>query len=107
MSCKIDEGYLFIDQFDRRDVSVFKYQLNMFKKANDVYRGIHMQFLEAVGKSIGRTFERIKLDMIKKYKQLPNPATYLVSASLHFPFEETLLPVTKRLFIHHINTIKH
>jgi hypothetical protein len=38
----------------------------------------------------------IKLDLISENKELPNPATYAFNTDLHFPFRETIFPVTKR-----------
>jgi hypothetical protein len=42
------------------------------------------------------TFENIKLDLVKRYKHLPNPATYLVESKYVLPLEETLLPIAKK-----------
>jgi hypothetical protein len=49
------------------------------------------------------TYERLKLDLIKKFSDLPNPATYLILSKMKFPFSETLMPVAKRLFVKHIS----
>jgi hypothetical protein len=44
------------------------------------------------------------LELVKKYPQLPNPATYLVDIKQDIPFHETAMPVAKRLLVKHIST---
>jgi hypothetical protein len=41
--------------------------------------------------------------LVKRYKDLPNPATYLILSKMKFPYAETLMPVAKRLFVKHIS----
>ncbi|MFN3316181.1 MAG: hypothetical protein ACK40K_05165, partial [Raineya sp.] len=54
-------------------------------------------------KSIFETFENLKISLLRKYSELPNPATYLVNAKLPYPLEETLLPIAKRVLVRHIS----
>lgn len=98
-----DEGYLLINQNHVREMDVYRYQITVFENANEKYRGVHTEFIEKDEKGIGRTFEQMKLDLIKKYKEFPNPATYLILAQVKFPFHHTLLPVAKRLLVKYIN----
>lgn len=97
-----DEGYLFIDEEFKKELPIFRYQVTVFESADDVYRGVHIEYLASMRKSLGITFEKIKIDMIKTYKLLPNPATYVIYTRLKFPFEATLMPVAKRLLVKHI-----
>jgi len=48
-------------------------------------------------------YEKIKLDLIRRYRDLPNPAAFLLLSKMKFPFSETLMPVAKRLFVKHIS----
>lgn len=98
------EGYLLINQKEVRNTEVFRYAITVFENANETYQGVHTEYLETMTKSIAYTYERIKLDLIKKYKGLPNPATYLVVAKVRLPFEETLFPIAKRLLVKYINS---
>jgi hypothetical protein len=45
----------------------------------------------------------IKVDLIKQNKNLPSPATYAVESEVSFPFEETFLPVAKRVLVKKIS----
>ena len=96
------EGYLLIDEKDKRDLNVYKYIITVFESSDETYRGVHTDYLESIQKSYTSTFESLKLELIKKYSYLPNPATYLVSAKLKLPFNETLFPIAKRLLVKHV-----
>ena len=101
-----DEGYLFINIDREREAKIFEYQITIFENADEKYRGVHLNFLENVTKSIFNTFEAIKLDLVKRYKKLPNPATFLIDSKVNYPFDETLLPVAKRLLVKYVSTVE-
>jgi hypothetical protein len=98
------EGYLLIDQKEKMDMNVYRYLITVFENANETFRGVHTEYLETVTKSMNTTYETLKLDLIRKYSFLPNPATYLFVAKVKLPFEETLFPVAKRILVKYINT---
>ncbi|MBX9853139.1 MAG: hypothetical protein K2X86_15455 [Cytophagaceae bacterium] len=97
-----DEGYLFIYTDPDKETRVYEYQISIFESADEKYRGVHTSYIENFRKGMGTTFESLKLDLIKRYKKLPNPATYLINADIHAPFHESVLPVAKRLLVKHI-----
>ncbi|WMJ74257.1 hypothetical protein RCC89_13925 [Cytophagaceae bacterium ABcell3] len=97
-----DEGYVFLTQPDERHAKVFEYQVTIFESSDEKYRGIHMNFLESISKGIGNTFESLKIELVRKYKKLPNPATFLIESNVRCPFQETLLPIAKRMLVKHI-----
>ena len=98
------EGYMLLSPKVNNGLEVYKYLVTVFESADETYRAVHTEYLESVPKSINSTYESVKLDLIKKYKQLPNPATYLISTKVELPFEQTFLPVAKRLLIKSINS---
>jgi hypothetical protein len=100
-----EEGYVFLLQPDARDTNVYEYQVSIFESAKERYRGIHMKHVESMRKSLGATYETLKIDLIRRYTKLPNPATYLIESRVRCPVEETLLPVAKRLLMKHIGTM--
>ncbi len=53
-------------------------------------------------KSPANTYEQMKIDIIRSCRALPNPAVYKVEFPLSVPFNETLLPVTKRVLMRYI-----
>lgn len=98
-----EEGYLLINQDKDSDVNIFRYHITMFERADENYRGITTEYLGQEMRSISKTYESMKLDLIRRYSQLPNPATYLVVSKLNFPVPQTLLPIAKRLLVRHIS----
>jgi hypothetical protein len=98
----VAEGYLLINQDHMAELDVFRYQVTVFENANEQYRGVNVEFMEKEKKSIGRTIEHLKLDLIKRYKGLPNPATYMIVAKMVLPYQHTLLPIAKRLLVKYI-----
>ena len=97
-----DEGYLFLSQFHSSEVLIYQYQVSVFQNVQEKYRGINLRFLELVRRGFGRTYEHIKLELTKKYQNLPNPATFLFAAKLPFPLKEAFLPISQQLLMRHL-----
>lgn len=97
------EGYLFVTQPPENETNVYRYQMSIFEQSHEQLRSLNTSFIECVAKNTSNTYERIKLDLVKKFRDLPNPATYLILSRKKFPFTETLMPVAKRLFVKHIS----
>lgn len=98
------EGYLMINQGESRDVTVYRYQVSIFHSEDEEFKAINTQFLNQSTYSLTRSFENIKLELIRQFKELPNPATFLVRSSFAVPLSQTLLPVAKRMLIKEIST---
>jgi hypothetical protein len=98
-----NEGYLFVTQPPERETNVYRYQVSIFEDSKEQHRSLNTQFVESINKSLVNTYESMKLELIKKYKDLPNPAAFLLLSKTKFPFTETLMPVAKRLFVKHIS----
>lgn len=96
------EGYLFVTQPPEHETNVYRYQVSIFGDAQDPLRSLNTEFVEAISKTPMVTYEILKLNLLRKYKDFPNPATYLILSRMKFPFSETLMPVAKRLFVKHL-----
>jgi hypothetical protein len=99
-----NEGYLFVSQPPEKETNVYKYQISIFEDSQEQLRSLNTEFIESVEKKPLHTYERIKLDILSRYKEMPNPATFLIFSKTRFPFSETLMPVAKRLFVKHISS---
>lgn len=100
------EGYLFVSQPPEKETRVYRYQVSIFEGSHEQLRSLNTEFIESVEKKPLYTYERIKLDLLGRFKDLPNPATYLIFSKMRFPFTETLMPVAKRLFVKHISKME-
>ncbi len=98
-----DNGYLFFYVDNMRQAKVYEYEMTIFENAEEKYRGIHTHFVETVDKGLNNTFESIKIYLVKKYKKMANPATYLIDAKVNYPFDEAILPIGKRMLVRYIN----
>jgi hypothetical protein len=101
LTCK--EGYLFLSSAHDIKTMVYSYQLSLYENAKVNYRGVQTNFISEFDKSITSTYEFMKLDLIRKNKDLPNPATYLVASVENLPLEFTFLPVAKMKLAKMIN----
>ncbi len=97
------EGYLFINKDSSHDVSIYKYSISVFENASDTYRGINTTYIGEDFQDLSRSYEKIKLDLVKNFKELPNPASFLVLSKLKFPETPTILPIAKRLLMKHVS----
>ena len=95
-------GYLFLKMQSGIETKVYEYQVSIFENPDERFRGIHMHFLKSYEKSLLNTFESIKSDLLRYNKNLPNPATYVIESSVDIPFEETFLPIAKRVLVKRI-----
>lgn len=94
-----DEGYLFICEFNKNSIHIFRYHITTFKASEEQYKGIHTELLDVKERNLVNTLERIKIELIRTNKSMPNPATFAAIAKLYCPLEETLLPITKRMLM--------
>ncbi len=99
-----DEGYMFVSEKDTKMIRIYEYQITIFQSVQEKYRGVHTRFIEAQRRGIANSFENMKIDLIKRYKKLPNPATYLVEANIEMPLDESLLPIAKRLLVKYVSS---
>ncbi len=99
----IQEGYFFLSSGNTKETGVYHYRLSIFEKHDEKYRSIRTLFIDNWQRSISHTYENIKSELIRHWKDLPNPAVYAIETGLNFPVDETLLPVAKRSLVKFIS----
>ncbi len=97
------EGYFFLSAGEQGRTRVYYYRLSIFEKHDEKYRSIKTAFIDHWVRSISSTYEHIKADLIRQRRDLPNPAVYSIETGLHFPVDETLLPIAKRSLVKFIS----
>lgn len=97
-----ENGYLFLKDGESTDTKVYQYHISIFENSQEKYRGIHVSYFASYEKSLLNTFESIKSDLIRYNKSLPNPAAFVVETDFAIPFEETFLPLAKRVLVKRI-----
>lgn len=97
------EGYLFVSEYNQGTIHVYQYALTVFQRADERWRGLHLVHLTDEQLSLANTCEHIKLKLVRQHRHLPNPATFLATAKVACPYQETLLPITKRTLVKHLS----
>lgn len=93
------EGYLLVQERIEVEMRIYRYDVQVFQQEGERFGGINLEFLENQKLTLINTCERIKMDLVRRYKDLPNPATFWLLSKLDCPLEETLLPVAKRQLV--------
>jgi hypothetical protein len=103
MPIYMDEGYFFISQVKDKELDIYRYRITIYDNAHERYRAISTEWVDKTRSSLGRTYEQMKMELVKNNPELPNPATYLIHSKDRLPYNYTLLPVAKRLLVRYIN----
>jgi hypothetical protein len=97
-----EEGYLLLRNGNEKMISIYDYHITIFESSEEKYRGIRSNFIRQYKSSITNTFEKIKIDLIRRNKALSNPGTFAVESKIAFPFYESMLPIAKRMLVRFI-----
>ncbi len=98
-----NEGYFFLSEGSYRHTRVYQYRLSIFEKHDEKYRAIKTEYVSEWQRNMANTYENIKAELIRRKKDLPNPAVYSIETELSFPVDETLLPIAKRSLVRYIS----
>ncbi len=93
------EGYLLLLIEGNEAVSVYRYSSSIIHKNNDQYHGLMTKKIDQFKFSYSNTLPKIKVKLIKKYKDLPTPATFVVHSTMKFSANHTIMPIAKRLLL--------
>jgi len=94
-----EEGYLFLNAANQAETQVYYFCLTLYSDQEPGGRLVQLRFVEVVRKSLANTFENIKLDLIRRHRHMPNPATYMLESQQTYPVQETLLPIARQLLV--------
>ncbi|MCS7005599.1 MAG: hypothetical protein NZM38_09775 [Cytophagales bacterium] len=95
------EGYMMMREAHKPQTIVYRYKISIFKNANERFRGINITKVEEQ-RSKFQTPETIKANLIKRYPEMPNPATYLITTTVACAYEQTFMPIAKRSLVRYI-----
>ena len=99
-----NEGYFFLSEGTYRETRIYQYRLSFFEKRDEKYRSIKTELIGQYERNMVNTYELMKIELIRKRKELPNPAVYSIETELSFPVDETLLPIAKRTLVRFISS---
>ncbi len=97
------EGFILMTLENKPDVHAFRYKSNFIQLAGEKFRSIIFWFVGIFQKTLVNTLEKLKMQLIREIKELPNPATWRLHSHHTVPIEETLIPISKRLVLQQIS----
>ncbi|MEX0600142.1 MAG: hypothetical protein WD205_05830 [Rhodothermales bacterium] len=99
----VQEGYLFVPDYERGEIHVLRYSMSIFTGASERFRSLRTSHVKSVmQKPVHETPQTLKLSLMEERRDLPNPATYAFDFELDFPYEPTVLPVAKRKLMRYL-----
>ena len=100
-----DEGYVMMEFGNNTKTDIYQYKISKFISSGEGFRSIYLKLIESIRRGVGQTFENLKMNLIKSYRALPNPATFLLHAAKPYPVQETVMPLAKRLMLKTVRDI--
>ncbi|HEX9614621.1 MAG TPA: hypothetical protein VGA55_03915 [Bacteroidota bacterium] len=92
-----EEGYYFVPEHSQALLHLLRYEASLYTSGSERFRTLKTNIVDTVPQGpVHASPETLKLELIGRIKDLPNPATFLCETSLEFPFHATILPVAKR-----------
>lgn len=99
-----DAGYILLNQPPDKETHIYQYDITIFHHADEKFRGIHTKKIDSFTQSISNTVNAKKLELIRQYPELPNPATYLIQTEIGYPEKETVMPVAQLALVRYLTT---
>lgn len=100
-----NEGYLLLRYGQYSEIRGYAYTITLFEHKDARYKGVRINYIDSWTKTITNTFENIKREIIRNIRTLPNPAVFSVQTDLSVPFNETLLPIAKRMLVRQLASV--
>lgn len=93
------EGYLILLTKGDSQANIYRYKTAIIHNKNDRFHGLKTTKIDQVNLSIANSLASIKVNLLKKYSDLPTPATYVIHCAMKFPCKQTIMPIAKRLLL--------
>lgn len=99
-----DEGYLMLHPEPGTDVFVFRYQMSLIERYNEKFRALKTEYIETNRRDFVNSFENMKQSLVGRFRDLPNPAAFLIRSRFHLPLGETFLPIARRMLLKELSS---
>lgn len=91
------EGYFIIKDVLQKRINIYRYEMRVIPAREDRFHTLKTKLVETYQEEeIAPVLNEVKLELARKFSDLPVPATFLFENELDFPFKETIFPVAKR-----------
>lgn len=97
-----EEGYVLLHCQGESVVWVYVYRSRLYY-GEEPYRDVRLDWVDMLTKSAAESYESLKMQLLRRRKDLPLPATFLVVSQLQCPLEPTLLPMVRKILMKHLD----
>ncbi len=99
-----NEGYLLVPDHSNNILKIFRFENSIYSSDARPFHSLKTHFIQnSKPLNFSGAEEFVKLELIKKYNEKPNVATYLCNTELDFPFDETIFPIAKRKLLDYLS----
>lgn len=99
-----DEGYLMLHPETGPEVFVYRYRMSIIERYNEKFRALNTEYVETSSRDLANSFENIKHSLIRRFRDMPNPAAFLIHSRFHLPLGETFLPIARRMLMKELSS---
>ena len=98
------EGYLLVThgKLSGRKLMAYRYTQSRIERGGDAFLELSLKCVDSRPFSPAETAESVKWSLIRRYSDLPQPATFHVHTDWSVPVEPTLLPLARRRLLKEI-----
>jgi len=98
------EGYLIVTHGEKskRHLMVYRYAKSRVQRSGDAFLELSLKCLESRSLSLVETADAVKWSLIRRHRDLPQPATFHAHMDWTIPIEATLLPIARRRLLQEI-----
>ncbi len=100
----VGEGYLLVTHgpSGQRELMAYRYTKSRIERGGDAFLELSLECVESRTLSFVETADAVKWSLIRKYRELPQPATFHAHMEWAVPIEPTLLPIARRRLLQEI-----
>lgn len=100
----VSEGYLLVTHglSPKRELRAYRYRQSRITRGGDAFLELSLDCLESRRLSRVETAEAVKWSLIRRHRDLPQPATFHAHMEWSIPIEPTLLPIARRRLLQEI-----
>ena len=98
------EGYLIVTHgsLGNRQLMVYRYAKSRIQRAGDAFLELSLRCVESRSLARVETADAVKWNLIRRHRDLPQPATFHAHMDWVVPIEPTLLPIARRRLLQEI-----
>jgi hypothetical protein len=98
-----NNGFLFVSDNAHNVLQIHRYEYSVYSSTAKPFSSLKTSYVE-IGDALNFDGEEeiVKINMVKKYSEKPNIATYLCKSDYDFPFDQTIFPIAKRKLLNYL-----